>query len=95
MIVEITKASIDKEQVVLEGTNLETVFLAEDLFEDIPEETVRFVFDRQEHHGSAIKYLYKVCQSQKKCKDAKSMGEKIEALVGQIISLSESFIEKA
>ena len=49
MIVEITKASIDKEQVVLEGTNLETVFVSEDLFEDIPEETVRFVFDRHEH----------------------------------------------
>ena len=55
MIVEITKASIDKEQVVLEGTNLETVFVSEDLFEDIPEETVRFVFDRHEHRGSAIK----------------------------------------
>ena len=95
MIVEITKASIDKHQVVLEGTNLETVFVSEDLFEDIPEETVRFVFDRHEHRGSAIKYLYKVCQGQNKCKNAKSMGEKIEALVGCIISLSESFIEKA
>ena len=95
MIVEITKASIDKNQVVLEGTNLETVFVSEDLFEDIPEETVRFVFDRHEHHGGAIKYLYKVCSSQNKCKNAKSMGEKIEALVGCIISLSESFIEKA
>ena len=95
MIVEITKASIDKEQVVLEGTNLETVFVSEDLFEDIPEETVRFVFDRHVHRGSAIKYLYKVCQGQARCKNAKSMGEKIEALVGCIISLSESFIEKA
>lgn len=94
MIVEITSVEVNKEQVVIEGTNLETVFLAEDLFEDIPEETVRFVFDRQEHHGSAIKYLYKVCQSQKKCQTAKSMGEKIEALVGQIISLSESFIDR-
>ena len=70
MIVEITKASIDKEQVVLEGTNLETVFVSEDLFEDIPEETVRFVFDRHEHRGSAIKYLYKVCQGQARCKNA-------------------------
>ena len=94
MIVEITKASIDKDQVVLEGTNLETVFVSEDLFEDIPEETVRFVFDRHEHRGSAIKYLYKVCSSQRKCQDAKSMGDKIEALVGCIISLSESFVEK-
>ena len=94
MIVEITRVEVNKDQVVIEATNLETVFTAEDLFEDIPEEKVRFIFDRQEHHGSAIKYLYKVCSSQRKCQDAKSMGEKIEALVGCIISLSESFIEK-
>ncbi len=94
MIVEITKASIDKDQVVLEGNNLETIFTCEDMFEDLPEETVRFVFDRQEHRGSAIKYLYKVCQGQRKCQNAKSMGDKIESLVGCIISLSESFIEK-
>ncbi len=94
MIVEITSVEVNKNQVVIEATNLETVFTAEDLFEDIPEEKVRFIFDRQEHHGSAIKYLYKVCSSQRKCQDAKSMGEKIEALVGCIISLSESFIEK-
>lgn len=94
MIVEITSVEVNKDQVIVEGTNLETVFTAEDLFEDIPEDKVRFVFSRQEHHGSAIKYLYKVCSSQRKCQEAKSMGEKIEALVGCIISLSESFIEK-
>ena len=92
MIVEITSVEVNKDQVIVEGTNLETIFTAEDLFEDIPEDKVRFIFSRQEHHGSAIKYLYKVCASQRKCQDAKSMGEKIEALVG--ISLSESFIEK-
>ncbi len=95
MITEITKAEINKEQVVLEGTNLETIFTAEDLYEDIPEETIRFVFDRSENHGAGIKYLYKVCTSQRKCQNAKSLGEKIENLVGCIISLSESFIEKA
>lgn len=94
MIIEVNSVEVNKEQVVIEGTNLETVFTAEDLFEDIPEEKVRFVFGREEHHGSAIKYLYKVCSSQKRCQDAKSMGQKIEALVGCIISLSESFIEK-
>ena len=95
MITEITKVEISQEQVVLEGVNLETIFTAEDLYEDLPEESVRFIFDRQENHGAAIKYLYKVCQGQARCKNAKSMGEKIEALVGCIISLSESFIEKA
>ena len=94
MIVEITSVEVNKDQVIVEGTNLETIFTAEDLFSDIPEDKIRFVFSRQDHHASAIKYLYKVCSSQRKCQEAKSMGEKIEALVGCIISLSESFIEK-
>ena len=93
MIIEVNSVEVNKEQVVIEGTNLETVFTAEDLFQDIPEEKVRFVFSR-EGRASGIKYLYRVCSSQKKCQNAKSMGDKIEALVGSIISLSESFIEK-
>lgn len=95
MIVEITKAEISKEQVVLEANNLETIFTSEDLFEDLPEETMRFVFDRQENHGAGLKYLYKICQSQRKCQNEKSLGAKIEALVGCITSLPESFIEHA
>ena len=59
---------------------------------DIPEEPVRFVFDRQ---PGSIKYLYKVCSSQNKCREAKSIGGKIESLVDCIISLSESFIQKS
>ena len=76
------------------NTDIVARYCAHFKYEDIPEEKVRFIFDRNEHHGSAIKYLYKVCSSQRKCQDAKSMGDKIEALVGCIISLSESFIEK-
>ena len=94
MITEITKVEISQDQVVLEGVNLETIFTSEDLYEDLPEEPVRFVFDRQENHGAAIKYLYKVVSSQKRCKDAKSFGEKIESLVGCILSIGESFQEK-
>lgn len=95
MITEITKVEVSKEQVVLEGTNLETIFTSESLYEDIPEEPVRFVFDREENHGSALKYLWKVCSGQRKCQEAPSFGQKIESLVGCIISISETFIEKA
>ena len=92
MITEIRKVEVNREQIVLEGTDLESLFTSDDLYLDIPEEPVRFVFERKPGN---IKYLYKVCQSQNKCKDAKSIGTKIENLVGCIISLSESFIEKA
>ncbi len=95
MITEITKVEISREQVVLEGINLETIFTSEDLYEDMPEEPVRFVFDRQENHGSALRYLYRICQGRKECQGAKSLGAKIDSLVGCIISLSESFLERA
>ncbi len=94
MITEIKSVQITEDAIIMEGTNLETIFTAEDLFAELDEETVKFVFDRREHGGAALKYLYKVCQSQKRCQNAKSMGEKLEKLVGCIISLSESFIER-
>ncbi len=94
MITEIKSVEITASEIILEGTNLETIFTAEDLYEELEEETVRFVFDRHEHAGANLKYLWKVCSSQKKCQSAKSMGEKLEKLVGCIISLSENFIER-
>ncbi len=93
MVVEINEVEIGTEEIVIEGTNLETIFTSEDLFEEIDEEKVRFVFNRHENHGSQLKYLFRVCQSQRKCQPCKSLGEKLENLVGSVISLSESFIE--
>lgn len=94
MITEIKSVEIEENEITIEGVNLETMFTAEDLFAEIEAEPVRFVFDRHEHGGAALKYLYKVCTSQKKCQSAKSLGEKLEKLVGCIVSISESFLEK-
>ena len=44
--------------------------------------------------GAEMKYIYKVCQSQYRCRSQKTMGEKIEKLCGAITNLSESFIIK-
>ncbi len=93
MVVEINKVEIGAEEIVMEATNLETILTAEDLFEEMEEETVRFVFPRT-NGAPALKYLWKVCEGQRKCKNAKSMGEKLEKLVGSIVSLSENFIER-
>lgn len=93
MVVEIKSVKIGTEEIAIEGINLETILTADDLYEEIDEETVRFVFPR-EHGASSLKYLWKVCQGQRKCANAKSMGEKLEKLVGCIISLSENFIER-
>ena len=93
MVVEIKSCEISEQEIVLEAINLESILTADDLFEEMDEQTVRFVFPR-EHGASSLKYLTQVCQGQRKCANAKSMGEKLEKLVGCIISLSENFIER-
>jgi hypothetical protein len=92
MVVEITRVEIGKEEIRLCGTNLETILTSENLFEEMEAEEINFVFEKDK--PSERKYLYKVCQSQKSTKNKKSLGEKIEALPGCILSLSENFIEK-
>lgn len=94
MVVEIKSVEISEEAVVLEGINLETILTSDDLYEEIDEEVVRFKFENRNNSQSARKYLYKVCQGNKSAAREKSLGAKLEKLVGQIISLSESFIEK-
>lgn len=95
MITEIKSVEITENEIVLEGINLETIFTAEDLYEEMDEEIVRFVFDRKKNGGaSSLKYLWKVCESQKKCQGVKSLGGKIDRLVGSILSISENFIQR-
>lgn len=94
MITEITGIEINKDEIRITGNDLEGLLTQDDLYEDAECEEVTFVFSRDEKKISNMKYLYKVVSSQKKCRDAKSMGEKLEKLVGSIISLSESFIER-
>ena len=91
MMVEITEVNISEDKISIIATNLESILLVDDLFEDIDEAPVQFDFDRHAKNGAAMKYLYKVCQGQKKCQSAKSMGEKLEKLCGVITTLSESF----
>lgn len=95
MIVSVNAVEISKETVVIEATNLETIFTSDDLYQEIDEDVVRFVFGTGSENSTASrKYLFKVVQNLKCCSKEKSLGAKLEKLPGQIISLSESFIEK-
>ena len=76
MITEITKCEISNDEIKLTGNNLESLLTEENLFEDAETEEVTFIFSRDEHRLSNMKYLYKVVSSQKKCQNCKSMGEK-------------------
>ena len=91
MTVEIQKIEIGAEKITIEAINLESVLYAEDLFEDFDCTPVTFEFDRKARNGAAMKYLYKVAKGQRKCQNAKSMGEMLEKLCGVITQLSENF----
>ncbi len=91
MIVEIRGVEISAEKITIEAVNLETILMAEDLYEDMDESPVIFEFDRTARNGAEMKYLYKVVQGQRRCQAKKSMGAKLEALVGVITQISESF----
>lgn len=91
MMVEITSVNISEDRISIEAVNLESLLLADDLFADAEAEPVQFEFDRHARGGAAMKYLYRVCQGQSKCRSAKSMGEKLEKLAGVITTLSEAF----
>lgn len=95
MLVSINTIAITSEEVRVTATNLETILLADDLYnkiDDKDEEEVTFLFDAT--NLGHKKYLFKLCQSQKCAKDKKSLGEMIEALNGCILSISEGFRER-
>ena len=91
MLVEITEVKVSKDRITLTAINLENFLLAEDLYAPSNGKPVKFVF---EHEEGPMKYLYKVCKSQKACQKAQSMGEMIDALPGCIINLAPAFIPK-
>ena len=95
MIIEVTSVSISESEIQIFGNSLENILVSDNLFETMEAEPVRFVFPRAHEDGGipAMKYLYRVVNSQKKCQGEKSFGEMIEKLASGhcIISLSENF----
>lgn len=91
MLVEINEVKIEKEVIRLTGTNLESIIMTDDLFEELNTETVTYVFHK-DHEGS-MKYLWKVCASQNRCKKGTSFGQKIELLAGAMLNISDNFRE--
>lgn len=94
MMVEITKIDITKDKIKITATNLEDFLMVEDLLEDHELKQVDFDFDRKAYNGAQMKYLYKICKANKKNKDAKSFGEMLDNLIGDIIYLADGFKSK-
>jgi hypothetical protein len=95
MTVEITSVEIGEEKITIEALAIEDILMADDLYEDVEVPTVKYEFDRKAKNGAEMKYLWKVVQGQKKCQSAKSMGAKLEKLVGVMTQLSDSFKAQA
>ena len=96
-MVEITSVEVGAEKITIEALAIEDILLADDLFEDVEVPKVKYEFDRKGKNGAAspgMKYLWKVCESQRKCKSESSMGAKLEKLIGVITQLSEHFETK-
>ena len=91
MTVEITGVEIGKEKITIEAINIEEILTADNLFEDYEAQPIKFEFDRTARNYAEMKYLYKIVSNNRRCQNAKSMGEKLENLIGAIIQLSESF----
>ncbi len=92
IMVEIKGVEITEDSVRIEAVNLDSILLSTDLFAEMEEEPIYFEFDRNSKGCKDYKYLYKVVNSQKRCKGCKSFGEQIEKLVGVITTLSENFV---
>lgn len=91
MVVEIKSVTIGKEKITIDAIEIENIIMAEDLFEDVEAPEVKYEFDRIAKNGAEMKYLWKVCQSQRKCQDEPTMGKKLEKLCGVITQLSDTF----
>ncbi len=95
MTIEITSVAVDQNNKTVEisGTDLDQIFMNDNLTEDFEARTVTFVFDLN-NRGQWC-YLYKFCKSQKKNQGAKNMQEMLDNCVGLITFMNGSFLKKA
>ena len=80
-----------KNEVILEGIDLDSVIL-NDWSKEADPASVTFRFDIS-GRGPRI-YLYKLTKNQVK-EECRSMEEKVMALTGKIVNISNNFIQKA
>ena len=90
---EITNVTINSKsrEILIEATDMDAIFLAEDLDAEFAAPTARFRFDGLVNDGAQLKYLYKVAAGQKKCRGKKSLAATFKALEGCFVFINEKF----
>lgn len=94
MNVLINSISIDSDKVVFKGIQVDRFLFCDNLDEQLEEDEKTFIFDRNLYNGAAMKYLFKIVMSQRACQNGKTMAEKLNLLIGQILSLNGSFLQQ-
>ena len=90
--VQINSIEIKGYAVLIEATDLDSVWLVDRLDEEVEAKTLHFRFDLDEKGPS--NYLFTVCSNNRKAAMAKTTGGKIMALNGQILNLNDNFLVK-
>mgnify|MGYP000036676273 CR=1 FL=1 len=94
-MIDVTKVEVNEEakEVVISGIDLDSIWC----FKDEPDENaecneVSYKFDIS--LAGVRKYLYLVTKNNKKANEFNHMNHRLQALVGQTISLSSNFLVK-
>ena len=94
-MIDVTKVTVNEEakEVLMSGVDLDSIWC----FKDEPDENaecneVSYKFDIS--LAGVRKYLYLVTKNNKKANEFNHMNRRLQALVGQTISLSSNFLVK-
>ena len=89
-MIDVTSVTITANEVVIKGVDLDSIWIFnEELDENSGCEEIAYKFDIS--LAGARKYLYLVTKNNKKANEFKYMNQRLEALVGQTIHLSNNF----
>lgn len=91
-MIDVTNVTVNTEdkEVIISGVDLDSIWVHTDEPEDDAECTeITYKFDTSV--AGTRKYLYLVTKNNKKANEFKYMDERLEALVGQTIYLSNNF----
>lgn len=94
-MIDVTKVEYNTEanEVIITGIDLDNIwFFCDEPQEDTECKEVSYKFDLSS--GGARKYLYIVTKNNKKASQFPYMNQRLNALVGQTISISKNFLVK-
>lgn len=92
-MVTIESFETSKDYIVICGVDYEPLLMCDDIDEQVELPTVTYRFERK--NPAHNRYLLRILQSNSQAKDKKSLGEKLNALLGQFVAINSSFIVQA